>query len=273
MRLAASNIAWPTTHDDEAAQILRAAGVTGVEIAPTAYFDEPQGASEAEIRAIGQQWRDRGFSIVSLQALLYGCHGAAILEGDVPRDLARARLEAMIRIAASWGAHNLVFGSPKARQRGDMEEEQALDIACEFFQGVAAYAHEHGTCLALEANPPAYQCDFITHVSEALHLVRAVDSPGFRLQIDAAQMTMTSEAVAPTIEQAAPWINHVHASEPMLAPLVPNPADTHAALRAALQEHGYEGWVSLEMRKGDEPIEALRDSVEALASLYGASGE
>src|SRR4051812_10329496 len=51
MRLAISNIAWPVGADDEAAPLLNAHGVEGVELALTKIWPEPLDASAADVRA------------------------------------------------------------------------------------------------------------------------------------------------------------------------------------------------------------------------------
>jgi sugar phosphate isomerase/epimerase len=72
MRLSVSNIAWPATADDAAAEVLRAYGAGGVEIAPARVCERPWEASAATVAASRAAWEDRGLTIVALQALLFG---------------------------------------------------------------------------------------------------------------------------------------------------------------------------------------------------------
>ena len=56
MRLAVSNIAWPAEHDSAAYALLREAGVTGLEVAPTRFWPGWEGASTTAMA--GSSFRD-----------------------------------------------------------------------------------------------------------------------------------------------------------------------------------------------------------------------
>ena len=88
------------------------------------------------------------------------------------------QLRSVTRMAAALGAGAMVFGSPRNRLREDMPVDVAERIAAEFFGELGAYAAERGLALCLEANAPAYGCDFICRTKDAVALVRRVDHPG-----------------------------------------------------------------------------------------------
>ena len=93
MRLAVSNIAWPAGADDDAARLLVAHGVAGVEVAPARVCERPWEAPAGLVAAYRGFWEDRGLPIVALQALLFG-RPELVLFGDAAT---RRRLSAASR--------------------------------------------------------------------------------------------------------------------------------------------------------------------------------
>ncbi|HMA24546.1 MAG TPA: TIM barrel protein, partial [Gemmatimonadaceae bacterium] len=162
MKLAVSNIAWDPTQDVEIAELLRREGVGGVEIAPTKWRERPLEASSSDIASYRRAWEDRGLPIVSMQSLLFGRPNLQLF-GD-----ARSRAEMLdylrdvITLGAALGARSLVFGSPKNRLRHSLPVADASDIAESFFRAIGDHARNHGVIFCIEANPPAYGCDFVT---------------------------------------------------------------------------------------------------------------
>lgn len=255
LRLAVSNIAWDPSEDDEIAAVLRREGASGVEIAPTKWRDKPLDATAAEIARYRQTWEDRGLRIVSLQALLFGRPDLELF--GATRIELRDYLLRVIELGAGLGAHALVFGSPKNRLRGSLSPSDAMASATDFFREIGEFAAEHGVTIAIEANPPAYGCDFIMRTGESVELCRAIDSIGIGVNADLGGMTMSGDEPRPVIESARGCIAHFHASEPNLAEL--SATSNHAAAAAALVAIGYKGWVSVEMRSR----EAERGKLEA----------
>lgn len=272
VNLAVSNIAWEPSQDDAVADLLRRAGVGGVEIAPTKWRQRPLEASSADIAAYRRRWEDRGLPIVSLQALFFGRPDLHLFGDARSRAEMLAYLRGIMRLGAGLGARAFVFGSPKNRLRGSVSLPEALDIATRFFRAAAGYASEHGAALCIEANPPAYGCDFITTTAEAVELCRLVDHPAVRVNADLGGMTMSNENVRASLQTAKSFIGHFHASEPNLTPL--GASADHDAAASALDAIGYSGWVSIEMRAstnqaGDENIAAVENAVRLALGAYG----
>ena len=91
----------------------------------------------------------------------------------------------------------------------------------------------------IEANPPAYGCDFVTTTTEAVELCALVDHPGIRVNGDLGGMTMNGEDPRAAIASAARFIAHFHASEPHLAELGAA-AGSRGGRARRLREIGYE---------------------------------
>jgi sugar phosphate isomerase/epimerase len=155
MNLAVSNIAWPHADDERMAAQLSRYGVRGLEIAPTKIWQDPLAATPGQVTACRRSWEGRGIAIVAAQALLFGRPELTLFESPSARAATAAYLEAIIRLCADLGATRLVFGSPKNRRIGTMPPAQALDIAVDFFGGLAEVAHACGAAIGALGAPAA----------------------------------------------------------------------------------------------------------------------
>lgn len=275
MKLAVSNIAWTPDEDATAAAVLQEFGVTRIEVAPTVRWPAPLEVSEAEALAYRARWQVRGIEIVALQSLLFGRPDLTVFGPDETRAAMVDYLTGICRLAGWLGATRLVFGSPANRRPGPLTDAARDRIATAFFRAVGTAAAAHGTVVCIEPNPAEYGCEWIRSVREAAALVEAVDHPGFGLHLDAGGMLLHGDSVD-DIEAALahPGVGHVHASDPMLAPLGSGhegSAQWHQAVAGVLATAGYDGCVSLEMRRQPEGDRAewLRASVRRLAAWYG----
>ena len=274
MKLAISNIAWNSDQEQSAARILERAGITGLEIAPGRVAPAPAEASAAEITRYRDFWNSHGIRIVAMQALLFGAPPFQLFGPEESRQGMRDYLEKIIRLGGQLGAKSLVFGSPKQRQRQQMPLEQAQEIAINFFRHLGHVAQEAGTCLCVEPNPTYYECDFVTQSDQALDLVNQVDHPGFGLHLDAAALRLAGENARSALEKAGSMIRHFHISEPDLAALGadhPNGNPNHQDCAAALKALGYDHWLSIEMRAGQQPLKQVEAALSFAKEAYGAS--
>lgn len=268
MRLAFSNIAWPAEADAAALEHLAAAGFTGLEVAPTRIWPDLAAASAERVLAFRGMAEDRGLPVVAMQSLLFQRPDCQLFgDADAVARL-QAHLLAMARLGAGLGATRLVFGSPGNRKRGELTTEQAMERAVPVFQALGRQAADLGVCFCIEANPPDYGCDFLVDAGESTAFVRAVDSPGVRLHLDAACMAMAGDDPVERVRAGADLLAHVHASAPQLGEVADAPPVQHGALATALREVDYGGFVSVEMRTQPEPVDAVRRSAAFVLRTY-----
>ncbi len=272
MRIAVSNIAWPAEEDDEVDRVLADAGVDAIEIAPTRIWPEPATVSEQDARAEAARRQDAGLETVSFQSLLFARPHLGLFDGAGSRAELLDYLRAISRLAGWMGARRMVFGSPKNRiVPAGMQPAEAFGIAVEFFRAAGLAAAEEGTMLCIEPNPPAYACNFVTTAADGIALVEAVGSDGFGLHLDAAGLVLAGDDPAEAARAAGPLVQHVHASAPQLGELETEVVD-HAGFAAALEDVGYQGLVSIEMRAGARGENAARvaAALELARDAYGA---
>jgi sugar phosphate isomerase/epimerase len=253
MRHAISNIAWERHDDPKVLFVLRELGIEGIEVAPTKIWPGWGGATPKAAARYRRFLLDEGFEIPALQALLFGRNDLALFGDPVAQDKLVDHMRSVADLAACLGAQTLVFGSPKLRDPGDLDPEEAFDMAVHLFRRMAAICGSRGVVIGIEPNPAEYGCRFATGTLDVLSLAKAVGDPALRVHIDCGQMAMTGEDPGDVVPEVLAYVSHVHASEPWLSPL-DNPKAPHEALARALRNGGYQGWVSIEMRQKDSDI-------------------
>ena len=267
MKLAVSNIAWDPEEEDAVLELLRRNGVAGIEIAPTKLWPGWQGADPGAAAVTGKQYLSQGFEIPALQAILFDKPELGVFsEPGVQADLI-AHLDGVAGLAEAMGANVMVFGSPKNRDPGERSPAQAFAEATGFFQRAGAACHRHGVCLCIEPNPEIYHCRFLTRWREVLDMVNAVAHPGVGIHLDTACIHLEGDSVEEAIHTCAGRIAHFHVTEPELSDLG-NPVIDHAAVGRALRDTGYQGWLSIEMRRTSHPLESIEASVQHVLECY-----
>lgn len=266
MKLTISNIAWTDAVDQEVLSSLPDWGVTAVEVAPTRIWPNWDGTEQDAI-AYRETLQKQGLTCSSLQAIVYNQPDLKLFGTASERAGLVNHLKRVADLAAALGAGPMVFGAPKNRDRGDLDEKTAFRQAADVFAEVGDYCHQKGVCLCLEPNPTEYGCNFITHSSSGVELVRQVNSPGFRLHLDAAGMYLAWEEISQSLEQAIDVLEHVHISEPNLGNFA-SPKIDHRQMASTLKALGWDKWISIEMRATDTPIESVKQAVDTVKAIY-----
>jgi sugar phosphate isomerase/epimerase len=266
VNLTISNIAWTAEQDEEVLGLLRQDGVQAVELAPTRIWPEWQGTAQEAI-AYRDYLNGLGLACSSLQAILYGLPHLKVFGTAQEKAALVEHLRGVADLAAALGAGPMVFGAPKNRLRGDRNDATAFVEAVELFEEIGDYCQQKGVTLCLEPNPTDYGCDFITTSEQGAALVREVNSPGFRLHLDAAGMHLTGDQVPAAIESAADVLAHIHISEPFLGDFE-QPQVDHKAIAKGLTAIGWDQWISIEMRATDHPVDSVKTALATVQSIY-----
>lgn len=278
MKLAVSNIAWSPAERLQAYTAMAVAGFTGLEIAPGLFFhasEDPFMPDEASADKALAEMADFGLELVSMQSLLFGVEGAGLFDGDEARGRLVSGMYRAIDLAGRFSIPNLVFGSPAQRRvPADMAMDRALDEAVVVFQSLGDRAAEAGTCITIEANPAAYGTNFLNTLEDAMGFVERVDHPAIATILDLGAMHMNDqfEAVPGHVNALMPGLNHVHVSEPELAP-APADLEAIAPVLETLLECGYTKAVSIEMRRPDIGISGVKSCISALAKAALDAGQ
>lgn len=266
MKPAVSNIAWTAADDDAALDMLQAANVRDIEIAPTRYWPDLTQVDESVARSFAEKLHQRGFSICAFQALLFGKPDLQVFGPDDGR-ACLDYLEGVCQLAGWMGAKALVFGSPKNRLRGALSFDAAVAKASDFFRVLGDAAMKNSVIVCIEPNPSAYGCDFIQTANEAASLVKLVNTPGIRMNLDMGELIMNGASAGRTIEELLPYAGHFHVSEPMLEPFDPQ-REAHAQAAAVLRSANYQGVVSLEMKTPQGGLPVVNEALQNMLRVY-----
>lgn len=253
---------------DFAAQCDMAAklGYMGLEVAPFTLGDEPHLMSASEAATYRRQAEAAGIEITGLHWLLITPKGLSITTPDATL---RARttdvLERLVGLCAMMGGSVLVHGSPQQRAvpEGD-SRDIALERAMEVFARVAAAAEREGVTYCLE--PLARrETDFVNTVAEAVEIVDAIDSPGFRTMIDTSAAGATeTETVSDLINTWLPRGKIAHIQVNDRNRRAPGQGeDQFIPIAQALQKNAYEGVVAV------EPFDYIPDGPTTAARAIG----
>ena len=262
MKLSASNIAWESKDDCDVYNKLKVEGFSALEIAPTRLI--PQKPYQPEnivlatslVKDIKNNW---GFGICSMQSLWYGLT-ERIFGTSEEREFLYNYTCAALDFAAAINCPHVVFGSPRNRI---IDHTDQLAIGEKFFAACADYAETKNVVIGIEANPISYGTNYLNTTTEALALVKNVNSPNFKLNLDLGTLLDNQEDLK-MVENFIPYVSHVHISEPALMPIISRPE--HQYLAQILEYGGYQGWISIEMKNSGKS--ALFQSIERVSGVF-----
>lgn len=276
MKFAVSNIAWPFESRLAVYNALSAHDFDGLEIAPGLFFfdaEDPFVPSAQDYKRAMSEIADAGFSLVSMQSLLFGIEGAALFEGDDALHRFEHGIARAIHLAGRLQIPNLVFGAPKQRiVPSGITQQEAADRAADVFRRLGDIAKSEGTQVSIEANPAVFGTNFLTHGQQALEFARMVAHPAVRFILDIGAMYTNDEfdETLALIENADGYLSHVHFSEPGLAPAPADTADAENVIKA-LTAAKYNAAVSIEMRATSDPVADVTAAIIRLKKARNAA--
>ena len=262
MKLAISNIAWAQEQEPQVFEILKKYDVGGIELAPTAIFPDWD-ACTAEAGAAYRCYLEKhGFEVPALQSILFGRGDLSVFDSSCC-DAFLKHIEQVASFAQGVGAGVLVFGSPKNRRRGQLSMGQAFEGAAPLLRAMGEICLHKDCVIGWEHNPIEYQCDFINNLADVCEFVDYVDHPGVRVHGDAGGLDFCGEPLPHELFQKAHFA-HFHASAPYLDPISQQKFD-YSALIAALRKEGYAQWLSIEMKRAENPLEVIEEAVRLIS--------
>jgi sugar phosphate isomerase/epimerase len=232
---------------EDACKAIRAAGYTGIEIAPFTLAEDPAAVTPAARVEYKQMMAGEGLTFVGLHWIMVSPKGLHVTTADKAlRDRSWLHIRNLVDLSADLGPDSIiVFGSPYQRATtGGMSREEATRHYVEGLAGVAPHAQERGVTILIEALPIA-QCDVVQTLDEAASLVREIGSPAIRTMYDTHNGIDEVELHEVLVDRHFDLIRHVHVNEmdgkhPAAGGFDFKPVFT------ALQRRNYRGWISLE---------------------------
>ena len=265
MKLSISNIAWDESNDSTVHSYLHANNVTGIEVAPTKYWQNWEGISSQSISDVKMTLAEAGFVVPALQAILFGKPDLQVFNRET-HDQFIEHFKMLADIAFGLGAKILVFGAPRNRKRNELSYNDGIEIASELFSKLGDVCKEQDVIIGIENNPVDYGSDFITSVAECKDFIFQLNHSHVKVHLDSAGVNMNSGSIGNTIRATKEFV-HYHISEPMLGNFK-NAWSGHNEAKAALSEVGYDEWVSIEMRMQENYLESIKEAVEFSNRVY-----
>lgn len=258
-RLMVSNLAWNQAFENKALDILRRYNIRKIELALSKYVHWDN-ASMDVLSEIKKKYAANNMEIYSLQAIFY----------EKPYNLFEDsalfinHFKKVLIIARTLGASVIVFGSPKNRYVPDgISKEDAWNTFVEVMRKVSKYAELNRVCVCIEPNAKGYGCNFINTLEEARNIVKVIDSPYVKVNVDTGNLVMENDIldIEPT------YVGHVQVSEAHLAPLFSSSEDrisdnTHKLFSDKLSSYK----ISLEMKEVAE--DTFEENIKKFVRLY-----
>ncbi len=259
----------------KACQGARAAGYTGIEIAPFTLSDNPAALSRPERKQCRAAMDSEGLRFAGLHWLMVAPEGLHVTTPDaVLRARSWQHIRDLIDLCADLGDNGvMVFGSPK--QRSATAGSTAQDATRRMEDGLAeisGHAMERGVTVLLEALPRS-QCDVVTTLAEAAAIVRRIDSPAIQTMFDTHNAEDETEPHAQILDRYFEYVRHVHVNE-MDGRHPGTGTYDFASILDVLKRRNYSGWISLEVFDFSAGADNIaRQSLSYLKSVAGKLDE
>jgi len=258
-----SNIAWPAELRERIYALLRREGVAGIEMAPTKIA--PWEALDTDtIAAEKRLIASYGLVVSSYQAIFFGMPDLQLLGDKASFEKMRAHTLRVARIAEQLSGGGVgVFGAPRNRRRGPLDERDAFDLGAERFGLLAETIAPHGFVLGLEPAPTEYGGDYLQTTADCARMVRTVSHPSLRLHIDTGCLELAGDEISKVVGANTDLIAHVHLSKPNLVP-ISDAEERFSELFRVLASSDYQSWIAIEMRETDRPEQAVHEALAVL---------
>ncbi len=261
MKLAISNIGFEIDKTDKIYELLNKYNYSAIEIAPSIFAGENPYENIVKARNLKDNLKQEyNLDIASMQSIWFGKQGNIFInEQALPLiDYTKKAIE----FANNLNIKNIVFGCPKNR---NIQKGQTADNALWFFSEIADFAVQNGTFIALEANPEIYGTNFCNTSESVFNYVKKV--PNLKVNYDFGAFIQNGESLD-VLKQNIKLVNHVHISEPFLAPICMQNQrkNAHVELADILRSENYTGYVSIEMKS--QNIDALQEILKYISQVF-----
>lgn len=261
MKLSISNIAWSKEYDKEMYEYISRCQFRGIEIAPTRIIPEEPYSHISEAQVVAKEFYEKyHLAISSMQSIWYG-RQEKIFGSKEEREALLSYTKQAIDYADALNCKNLVFGCPKNRVVNDLQQD--YETALNFFSEIGDYAKEKNVVFSIEPNPTIYHTNFINTTSEAIDIVKKLNHPNIKINLDIGTMIQNCEE-ASILKGHVEMIHHVHISEPNLEYV--KDRKLHREIIEILKNENYNNYISIEM-KNQNDIQKVKEVIEYVRKI------
>jgi len=261
---AVCNELFGDTRFSDALEIIRRTGFDGVEIAPHTLFGDFSGDLRRKIVEIRRAMDGEGVAFAGFHWLLVGPADLHITtpEADVRRK-SWDHIRKLADLAGELGGGPMTLGSPAQRSSRGCSIPQAVSYLIDGLREVAEHVASTGSVLLPEALPRS-QSDVMNTLDETRKIIDEVSSPGVSGMFDFHNTEDEQASWGELIASYRDYLTHVHLNAPDGG--VPGrPDENYRQAFEALDDIGYNGWISLEIfATPTDPEATLRTVVDFL---------
>jgi sugar phosphate isomerase/epimerase len=252
---------------------IRAAGYTGIEIAPFTLGEDPVSIPASARREYRDTMRSEGLAFVGFHWLLAAPKGLHVTAPDAAlRARSWEHIRGLVDLCADLGTGGvMVFGSPRQRSAtGGLTPAEATRHLVAGLAAMAPYAAGRGVTILLEALP-ANQGDVVRTLGEAVAIVREIGCHAVETMFDVHNTLDEQEPHAVLVDRYFEYIRHVHMNE-LDGRHCGTGSYDYKPVFEVLRRRSYQGWISLEVfdfTPGAETLagESLRHLERQIAEL------
>ncbi|WP_432514920.1 sugar phosphate isomerase/epimerase family protein [Kineococcus sp. SYSU DK001] len=177
------------------------------------------------------------------------------------------RARSAVDLAAELGGHVAI-----GKLRGSLgdDPDRAWDHLRAGLSVVAGHAGSAGVVVVLEPQGPATM-DNLTTTEEGLGFVRDLALPSVALMLDLLHVEAADPAPVRSWAAAGEHLRYVHVADSGRAAPGRGGFDLPAHL-AALEATGYDGFATVEIAQGADPLVTAREAIRYVSGLTGAPG-
>jgi sugar phosphate isomerase/epimerase len=247
MKFAICNELFEGWSFEKVCRYVRSVGYDGLEVAPFTLAPLMTDVSARQLSELRRVAADAGVTIIGLHWLLAKTEGFYLTSPDsTVRNHTAQYLVSLAEAARSLGGELMVFGSPKQRSLlPGVSWDRAFEYAVDTFKRAMPGIADRGIRLCMEPLAPT-ETDFINTCAEGVRLMDAVDHKNFVLHLDVKAMSSEQIPVTDLIRHYVPRTGHFHANDPNMKGPGFGEVD-FVPIFKALQDAGYDGWVSVEV--------------------------
>jgi len=270
MRFSVCNELFGNWEFKEALKFASTIGYDAVEIAPFTLCDSIFELGRDRRKELREEFGSIGIGCSALHWLLVKPAGLHISHPDPSvRSKTVEYLRGLISFADDIGCRTMVFGSPGQRNIQGMDKSQGWKLALETFRACVRDLEDRGVTIGLE--PLRHDMtNFINKADEAAEFIDAIGSDNFKLTLDVFAMTGEEASPAYAIRKHGRSLVHFHANDDNERGPGTGGAD-YKQIKAALENIGYMGYMSIEVFKFDQDPRAIaRGALDYLRGLFAS---
>lgn len=219
MKLCISSLAWNIDNKNKIYDFLSKKEIKFIEIVPfkisnLGLYDEYNNYIKLK-----KEWEDFGIQAVSMQSLHFGLNNCSLFNSEMERKNLYEYTLKSIEVASILGIEHIVFGSPKLRIIPEnMSNDEANDIAIEFFTKLNDEAIKYNVLIGIEPNSKSYGTNFLTNTKDTFEFVKKINLKNIKINLDLSTIILENENISQSIDlvNSLNYNFHCHISIPYL---------------------------------------------------------